>query len=64
MKAAIDSEYVDLYGLHFHVGSQLLDNDSHLQALDILLGLVTKTREKLGYEMKELNLGGGFALLI
>lgn len=62
MKAAIDSEYVDLYGLHFHVGSQLLDNDSHLQALDILLGLVTKTREKLGYEMKELNLGGGFGV--
>ena len=36
VKAAIDSEYVDFYGLHFHVGSQLLDNGSHLQALDIL----------------------------
>lgn len=62
IKAAIDSPYVDLYGLHFHVGSQLLDNASHLQALDILLGLVTKVRETFGYEMKELNLGGGFGV--
>lgn len=62
IRAAIDSEYVELYGLHFHVGSQLLDNSSHLQALDILLELVTKVREKLGYELKELNLGGGFGV--
>ena len=62
IKAAIDSKYVDLYGLHFHVGSQLLDNGSHLQALDILLGLVTKVRETFGYELKELNLGGGFGV--
>lgn len=62
IKAAIDAEYVELYGLHFHVGSQLLDNSSHLQALDILLELVTKVREKLGYELKELNLGGGFGV--
>lgn len=62
IKAAIDSQYVDLYGLHFHVGSQLLDNGAHLQALDILLGLVTKVRETFGYEVKELNLGGGFGV--
>ena len=41
LKAAIESEYVEFYGLHFHVGSQLLDNGSHLQAVDILLDLVT-----------------------
>lgn len=62
IEAAITSEYVELYGLHFHVGSQLLDNDSHLQALDILLELATKVRERLDYEVKELNLGGGFGV--
>lgn len=62
IKAAIDSEYVEFYGLHFHVGSQLLDNASHLQALDILLNLVTKVREAFGYEVKELNVGGGFGV--
>ena len=48
IKAAIDSEYIDFYGLHFHVGSQLFDNDSHLQATDIILGLVDKIREEFG----------------
>ena len=62
IKAAIDSEYIDFYGLHFHVGSQLFDNDSHLQATDIILGLVDKIREEFGYEMKELNVGGGFGV--
>ena len=62
IKAAIDSEYVDFYGLHFHVGSQILNNDSHLQALDIMLSLVTKIKEELAYDVKELNVGGGFGV--
>lgn len=62
IKAAIDSPYIEFYGLHFHVGSQLFDNDSHLQALDIMLNLVTKIRETYGYEVKELNVGGGFGV--
>lgn len=62
IKAAIDSEYVDFYGLHFHVGSQILNNESHLQALDIMLDLVTKIRDELGYDVKELNVGGGFGV--
>ncbi|MEE0741894.1 MAG: diaminopimelate decarboxylase [Emergencia sp.] len=62
IKAAIDSEYVDFYGLHFHVGSQLFDNDSHLQALDIILNLVSKIKDAYGYDIKELNLGGGFGV--
>lgn len=62
IKAAIDSEYVEFYGLHFHVGSQLFDNDSHLQALDIILNLVTKIKDELGADVKELNVGGGFGV--
>lgn len=62
IKAAIDSPYVDFYGLHFHVGSQLFDNGSHLQALDIILNLVTKIKAAYGYDVKELNLGGGFGV--
>ena len=45
IKAAIDSPYVEFYGLHFHVGSQLLDNDSHLQALEIILELAGKIKD-------------------
>lgn len=62
IKAAIDSAYTDFYGFHFHVGSQLFDNDSHLQALDIILNLTSKVKERFGYDVKELNLGGGFGV--
>ena len=62
IKGAIDSEFVDFYGLHFHVGSQILNNDSHLQALAIMLNLVTKIKEELGYDVRELNVGGGFGV--
>lgn len=62
VKAAIDSPYVEFYGLHFHVGSQLLDHDSHLQALEVLLELAGKIKETYGETVKELNLGGGFGV--
>ena len=62
IKAAIDSEYIDLYGIHFHVGSQLFDNGSHLQATDIILNLIDKVKEVYDYDMKEINVGGGFGV--
>lgn len=62
VKAAIDSEYAEFMGFHFHVGSQLFDNNAHLQALDIVLKLVQDVREAFGYDTKELNLGGGFGV--
>ena len=62
VKAAIDSEFVEFYGLHFHVGSQILNNDSHLQALDVMLDLVTKIKVEFDCDVKELNVGGGFGV--
>lgn len=60
IKVAIDSKYVEFYGLHFHVGSQLFDNQSYLMALDVLLALVKKIKKAYGYDIKEINVGGGF----
>lgn len=62
VQSAVDSQYVNLMGFHFHVGSQLLDNNSHLQAVEIVLNLVKKVKEQIGFETKELNLGGGFGV--
>lgn len=62
MKAALGAKHVDFTGFHFHVGSQLLDNDSHLAATRILLDLVEKVRTEYGFEPRELNLGGGFGI--
>lgn len=62
IKDAIDSQWVDFYGLHFHVGSQLFDNGSHIQALDIMLEKIDEIRGKYSYEVKEMNIGGGFGI--
>lgn len=51
---------IDLMGLHFHVGSQLLDPQDHLLALERVLDTAERLKEELGFEMRELNLGGGF----
>ncbi len=62
VKKAIDSEYIDFYGIHFHVGSQLFDNESHLKALEIILNLVSKIKDNFNFDVKELNVGGGFGV--
>lgn len=62
IKAAMDSPYINLLGFHFHVGSQLHDNQSHVMATGILLEMVEKFRQSLGFVPVELNLGGGFGI--
>ncbi len=62
VQQAINSSYVNFLGFHFHVGSQLHDNKSHIQALDTALKLIKDTIEKYDYVTPELNIGGGFGI--
>ena len=62
IEQAINSPYVNFLGFHFHVGSQLHDNESHLKALDIALKLIKNTKDKYDYVTPELTVRGGFAL--
>lgn len=62
IEQAIKSEYVNFMGFHFHVGSQLHNNESHLKALDIALKLIKDTKDKYDYTTPELNIGGGFGI--
>ncbi len=56
------SKNLEFLGFHFHIGSQLLKNDTHLKAIDIIFKLMDDVKTKYGYEMKELNVGGGFGI--
>ncbi len=60
VKRAIDSEHVEFKGLHFHIGSQLFDNSTHIAATDVLLDLVQEIKTRFNYVVTEINLGGGF----
>ena len=59
---AIKLPTIDFLGFHFHVGSQLMEPKSHVKALETVLPLLKKTYTQFGYEVKDLNLGGGFGI--
>jgi diaminopimelate decarboxylase len=60
--AALKMRGIELLGFHFHVGSQLLENDSHLKAIQIATTFMGEIRKTFGFETAELNLGGGFGV--
>jgi diaminopimelate decarboxylase len=60
--AALEMEGIELLGFHFHVGSQLLSNESHLKAIGIVCGLMAEVRDAYGFKTAELNLGGGYGV--
>ncbi|HCS11018.1 MAG TPA: diaminopimelate decarboxylase [Clostridiales bacterium] len=62
IEKAINSTYINFLGFHFHVGSQLHNNESHLKALNIALSLIKDTIDKYNYVTQELNIGGGFGI--
>lgn len=62
IKAAIDSPWVEFKGVHFHVGSQLFEVRPYLEAVEYSLRLMKETKERYGYTMTELNVGGGFGI--
>ena len=61
---AMTSKYLNLTGLHFHVGSQLFEIDDYLKSLNIIAGLMKKLKDSLNFTTHELNLGGGFGAVI
>ena len=59
---AISTQGVDLIGLHCHIGSQIFDIEPFSDAADIMVRFISEIKEKLGFEIRELNLGGGLGV--
>jgi len=53
---------LNLRGLHFHIGSQITEFEPYQQAIEIILSFAAEMKQKHGFEMKELDIGGGFAV--
>lgn len=62
VKEAIALPHIDLVGLHCHIGSQIFDIDPFVCAAEVMLHFIGKIKKELGFEVKELNLGGGFGI--
>lgn len=61
-KIALTKKNIDLAGFHCHVGSQLFDSDVFLRSAEIMLKFIADVKNTLGYEAKELDLGGGYGV--
>lgn len=62
IEKALAMEYIELKGIHCHIGSQIFDLQSYVEAAHIMMQFIKKIKDQTGYEVEELNLGGGLGI--
>ncbi len=62
LRYALDLKNIVLSGFHSHIGSQVFNSDVYLKGSEIMLSFIADMKAKLGYETKELNIGGGYGV--
>ena len=61
-RLALEMDDIELMGFHCHIGSQVFDSDTFFRGSEIMLEFAGMIKEKYGYELKELSLGGGYGV--
>ncbi len=59
---AIAMPGISLTGLHFHLGSSIFDVAPYLEAIELVLRFAAQMKDKYGFNLHELNIGGGFGV--
>ncbi len=54
--------HLQLVGFHLHIGSQIFEAEAILRALDCALDVAAEWRGRPGFELRELDLGGGWGV--
>ncbi|HEY98013.1 MAG TPA: diaminopimelate decarboxylase, partial [Dehalococcoidia bacterium] len=49
-------------GLHFHLGSGIFETEPYQQAIRVVLEYAVELKQRHGYEMKKLSIGGGYGV--
>ena len=62
VKLAISLDNVRLVGLHCHIGSQIFDIEPFSDAAIIMSRFIADIKRECGFEIEELNLGGGLGV--
>lgn len=53
---------LNVLGLHFHIGSLIYETEPYEESIKLLLKFAADMQRKHGFELKELDTGGGFAV--
>ncbi|MCL0094846.1 diaminopimelate decarboxylase, partial [Dehalococcoidales bacterium] len=59
---ALSATNLNLVGLHFHLGSLIFEVEPYQRSIELILNFAAEMKRKYGFELKELNIGGGFAI--
>ncbi len=62
VKDTLETPHVRLAGLHCHIGSQIFALHSYPEAIDIMVEFMARIKEAYGYEIDELDVGGGLGI--
>ncbi len=62
LKRAVSMEHITLKGVHCHIGSQIFEVEPFCLAAEVMLTLIARLKEETGFEVEQLNLGGGFGI--
>lgn len=62
VQAALASPFLNLLGLHCHIGSQIFEMESFGHASSIMMDFLGAVKEETGHEFDELDVGGGFGI--
>ena len=62
VKDALEAPNVHLAGLHMHIGSQIFALHSFGEAIDVIANLVARIKDTYGYEIDEIDVGGGLGI--
>lgn len=62
IERALNFDSINLLGFHFHIGSQILDNITYIEAIRVITKLMKEAKDKFDFETKELNTGGGYGI--
>lgn len=62
VKQALQTKYLDVLGLHCHIGSQIFETTGFVLAARKIMNILAEWKAAFSYEAKVLNLGGGFGI--
>lgn len=62
VRLAQESEFLELDGLHMHIGSQIFESDSYILAMTQILKYVKEWQNLYGFKLNIFNIGGGFGI--
>lgn len=61
-RTARDSEYLEISGIHMHIGSQITRVEPYVEATNSLLDTVLELKEELGIGLDFIDIGGGLGI--